>query len=109
MGPWDGTLVRERFEKRADELARRLPSVRIRASEKHSFQVMHDEMLAKLSVYRVLLDSASLDTRDGLLSALTKLSVSPPLSGDAIDPATFAAHCREFVAGLAGQYNTATA
>jgi hypothetical protein len=104
MEAWNETIVRERFQKRADELVRRLPSIQARAAEMQSFRIMHDEMLAKLSVYRVLLDDASLGTRDSLMAALVRLSTAPPAPTDAIDPPVFVKHCREFVAGLAGQY-----
>lgn len=106
MGGWNGTVVRERFRKRADELARRLPTVKDRAAEMQSFRVMHDELLAKLSVYRSLLDQGPLETAADLSAALTRLKNTPPPASDALDPAIFAKHCREFVAALAGQYES---
>ena len=104
MEAWNDKVVRDRFHKRATELAQRLPSLKARASEMQSLRLLHDELLAKLSVYRTLLDQGSLDARDDLRASLTKLATSPPASPEAFDEARFGKLCQEFVAGLIGQY-----
>ena len=67
-------------------------------------RALHDESLAKLLVYRVVLDGTVLHTREELLGTLAALRRDPPASPEAMEPAAFAEVVRHFVDALIGQY-----
>ena len=65
---------------------------------------LHDESLAKLLVYRALLDGTVLRAREETLGALAALRRDPPASPEAMEPAAFTEVVRHFVDALLGQY-----
>lgn len=67
-------------------------------------RALHDESLAKLVVYRSVLDGTALQSREGMLDTLGALHRAPPASPEAMEPAAFAAVVRHFVEALVGQY-----
>jgi hypothetical protein len=103
-GVWSENETRRRFTKRAAELEARLPSLKRRSSEGPSMRTLHDEALAKLLIYRSLLDGAVLQTREAMLGALAALRRDPPLSPDAIEPESFTDRAQRFIDALIGQY-----
>lgn len=103
-GVWSEVEVRGRFSKRSVELETRLPSLKARSGESVSVRALHDASLAKLMVYRALLDGTTLGTLEEMLDTLAALRRDPPLSPEAMEPATFADLVRQFVDALAGQY-----
>ena len=67
-------------------------------------RALHDESLAKLVVYRGVLDGTALRTRDETLGTLTALRRDPPVPPEAMEPASFPELIRHFVDALVGQY-----
>jgi len=67
-------------------------------------RVLHDESLAKLLVYRAVLDGTTLRTREEMLGALVVLRGDPHVPPEAMAPAAFPDLIRKFVDALVGQY-----
>jgi hypothetical protein len=103
---WNEDQIRVRFRKRAAELEARLPSLKGRSTEGAAMRTLHDESLAKLLVYRALLDGTVLRTLEDMLDTLAALHRTPPASPEAMEPAAFAAVVRHFIEALVGQYRS---
>lgn len=103
-GVWNDAEVRARFRKRAAELEARLPSLKGRGAEGAALRALHDEALAKLVVYRVVLDGSVLRTREEMLDVLQALHRAPPVPPEAMAPADFPVIVRRFIEALVGQY-----
>ena len=103
-GVWNEGEVRVRFKKRAAELEARLPALKGRGGDGAAMRALHDESLAKLVVYRAVLDGTVLRTREEMLGTLAVLRRNPPSSAEALEPAAFADVVRQFVDALVGQY-----
>ena len=101
---WNDSEIRVRFGKRAAELDARLPSLRRRAVEGAAVRALHDESLAKLLVYRTLVERTVLSSREEMLNTLAALRRDPPPAVEAMEPANFSELLRQFVDALVGQY-----
>ncbi len=69
-----------------------------------AMRVLHDESLAKLLVYRAVLDGTVLRTREEMLGALAVLRRDPRIPPEAMETAAFPDLIRKFVDALVGQY-----
>lgn len=90
--------------KRATELVVRLPSLKGRGAEGAAMRPLHDESLAKLVVYRAILDGTALRTREEMLGTLAALRRDPPVPPESMEAAAFPERIRNFVDALVGQY-----
>lgn len=89
LGEWNEDELRAHFRQRTAQLEAWLSELKARGCTLEADRIRHDEILADLVVYRVLLDSTALSSRMKTFRLLATLGYDPPVSPEALEPEGF--------------------
>ena len=105
MSKWDPEQISRQFRFTGDEAERYVLEVKKKIKYNKSYERVHDEHLAKFSVFNYLYDRQFIETKESLVAELKRMLNDPraPLS-EALDPERFTRYWKEYVEQLLSQY-----
>ncbi|MDP8212794.1 MAG: hypothetical protein P9X22_05835 [Candidatus Zapsychrus exili] len=109
MSKWNPNEISKQFKFIADKAERYLLEVKEKMKDRKTYEAIHDEYLAKISVYCYLYGRTFLKTRESFVSELKRMlnNSREPLS-EALNSERFIMYWKSYVKQLLSQYEVNT-